>query len=133
MEEGELPTPDHRFEDAPDEVEVRLEWGDGEGVARTTSAKDEGPVGILPPSLLLLRRFLPLPDALALLLRDGKASVSSTAGTGVELLSLSRDCWRELGREIGSLKPGGGLMPAPITDPIAPHWSEDNAGKAVES
>jgi hypothetical protein len=93
-DEGEPPTPDQRFEEAPEEVEVRFEWGEGEGVARTMSASDEGPVGmlllLLLSFLLLLRRFLPLPDVLALP-REGKASVSSTAGTGVELRSLSRD------------------------------------------
>ena len=96
LDDGEPPVPDQRFEEAPDEVEVRLELEGGEGAARMTSARDAGPVGmLLLLSFRLLRRFLPLPEALALLPREGKASVSSTAGTGVELLSLSRDCWRE--------------------------------------
>jgi putative component of toxin-antitoxin plasmid stabilization module len=42
LEDGE--PPDHRF-DEDDDVELRLDVGPGEGVMRTTSARDEGPVG----------------------------------------------------------------------------------------
>jgi hypothetical protein len=97
--------------------------GPGEPM-RTTSASDEGPVGML-PSFFPARRSRFLVER-AELPREGKASESSTGGTSDEEL-FSRYCWRELGRDGVILKPGGG----PITPPD--QWSDESAGNAEAS